>query len=87
MFRSNLLKMLQPALVNFRHQKRMKSTFYRGVHFLFKKNLLLTNSVTSGGFMALGDWVQQEIEIHAKLLPAFDWHRLSTYLIFYVNYY
>lgn len=35
--------------------------------------------------MALGDWVQQEIEIHAKILPALDWHRLSTYLIFYLT--
>ncbi|XP_039749304.1 mpv17-like protein 2 [Pararge aegeria] len=80
MFRLNILKMIQP-IVNLSHQRRMKSSFYRGVHFLFKKNLLLTNSVTSGGFMAIGDWVQQEVEIHAKLLPAFDWSRAARMLI------
>ncbi|XP_045764829.1 mpv17-like protein 2 [Maniola jurtina] len=80
MFRISILKKLQP-LVKVGHHKRTKSSFYRGVNFLFKKNLLLTNSITSGGFMAIGDWIQQEIEIHAKLLPAFDWPRVARMLI------
>ncbi|XP_023934977.1 mpv17-like protein 2 [Bicyclus anynana] len=80
MFRPNILKMLQPVF-KFKYQTRLKSTYNRGVHFLFKKNLLLTNSISSGAFMAIGDWVQQEFEIHAKLLPAFDWSRAVRMLI------
>lgn len=59
----------------------MKSSFHRGVHFLFKKNLLLTNSITSGGFMAMGDLIQQEIEVQSKILPTrYDWARAGIIL-------
>lgn len=57
----------------------MKSFFHRGVRFLFKRNLLLTNSITSGGFMAMGDLIQQEIEVQSKVLPSrYDWARAGT---------
>lgn len=59
----------------------MKSSFHRGVHFLLKKNLLLTNSITSGGFMAMGDLIQQEIEVQSKILPTrYDWARAGIIL-------
>lgn len=46
------------------------------MHFLFKKYLIVTNSLTSGGFMAAGDLMQQEIEYHSKILPTrYDWAR------------
>ncbi|XP_022120306.2 mpv17-like protein 2 [Pieris rapae] len=70
------------VITPFRSQHRAKSTFNRGVHFFFKKNLLLTNSITSGGFMVLGDLIQQEIEIHANLLPSrYDWSRTARMFI------
>ncbi|CAG4937978.1 mpv17-like protein 2 [Colias croceus] len=66
----------------FKVQSRGKSTFNRGVHFFFKKNLLFTNSITSGGFMVLGDLIQQEIEFHGNLLPSrYDWARTARMFI------
>lgn len=57
-------------------QSRHKSAFQKGMHYLFKENLLLTNSITSGGFMSIGDLVQQEYEYQSKLLPQrYDWAR------------
>ncbi|KAJ8731959.1 hypothetical protein PYW08_014689 [Mythimna loreyi] len=54
------------------------SIFHRGVIFFFKKNLLLTNSVTSGLCMAIGDLVQQECEYQTKVLPQrYDWGRTA----------
>ncbi|XP_013187761.2 mpv17-like protein 2 [Amyelois transitella] len=62
--------------------RRPLSTFRRGVNFFFKKNLLFTNSITSGGFMFLGDMIQQEIEYHAKIIPyRYDWARLGRMFI------
>lgn len=60
----------------FKFQMRKESMFHRGVTFFFKKNLFLTNSITSGVCMALGDLVQQEFEFQTKVLPArYDWGR------------
>lgn len=60
-------------------QRRTMSMFSRSVRFLFKKNLLLTNSVTSGGFMAIGDLIQQEVEYRSKKIPErYDWARAGT---------
>ncbi|KAI8429023.1 hypothetical protein MSG28_007599 [Choristoneura fumiferana] len=49
----------------------------RGIAFFFnKRNLLFTNSITSGSFMAIGDLIQQEIEYQNKLIPErYDWQR------------
>ncbi|XP_045446159.1 mpv17-like protein 2 isoform X2 [Melitaea cinxia] len=60
----------------------MRSTFHRGMHFLFKKNLLLTNSITSGGFLGIGDLIQQEIEFQSHILPErYDWARTARMFI------
>ncbi|CAK1604318.1 unnamed protein product [Parnassius mnemosyne] len=54
----------------------MRAFFRRGVYILFKKNLLLTNCISSGVFLGLGDLVQQEIEYQSKLLKErYDWTR------------
>lgn len=46
------------------------------MYILFKRNLLLTNSITSGAFMAMGDIIQQEIEYQSHVLPKrYDWAR------------
>lgn len=43
----------------------------------FGKYLLLTNTVSSGLLMGIGDLVQQEIEYRRKILPKrYDWGRL-----------
>ncbi|XP_004931938.1 mpv17-like protein 2 [Bombyx mori] len=77
MFALNLKKIKNVAIPLYRReQTRSKSLFNRGLHFLFKKNLLLTNSITSGGFMAIGDLFQQEFEFQSKLLKErYDWAR------------
>lgn len=56
------------------------SAFHRGVEFFFnKKNLLLTNSFTSGAFMAIGDLIQQEIEYESKAVNVrYDWPRAGN---------
>ncbi|KPJ09731.1 Mpv17-like protein 2 [Papilio machaon] len=60
----------------------MKSFFHRGINILFKKNLLLTNSITSGAFMGIGDIIQQEIEYQSKVLPRrYDWPRTARMFI------
>ncbi|XP_050343151.1 mpv17-like protein 2 [Nymphalis io] len=60
----------------------MRSTFNRGVYYLFKKNLLITNSVSSGGFMLIGDLILQEIEFQSKILPKrYDWSRAGRMLL------
>ncbi|KAL0892076.1 hypothetical protein ABMA27_015290 [Loxostege sticticalis] len=65
-----------------KNRGNMYSTFRRGVNFLFKKNLLITNSISSGGFMAIGDMVQQEFEFQSKvLLKRYDWARLGRMFI------
>ncbi|CAH0700024.1 unnamed protein product [Spodoptera exigua] len=59
-------------------QMRKESMFHRGVTFFFKKNLFLTNSLTSGVCMALGDLIQQEFEFQTKVLPErYDWGRIA----------
>lgn len=61
---------------------RMKSLFHRGVRFFFKKNLLFTNSITSGGCMAIGDLFQQEFDFQSKLIPErYDWARAGRMFI------
>ncbi|XP_026739772.1 PXMP2/4 family protein 4-like [Trichoplusia ni] len=71
-------KQTSPLKFQVRHQ----SIYHRGVSYLFKKNLLLTNSLTSGLCMAIGDLVQQEIEYQQKILPnRYDWGRAVRMLI------
>ncbi|XP_072940873.1 mpv17-like protein 2 [Epargyreus clarus] len=70
------------VIIPLRSQSRPKSSFYRGVNFFFKNNLLLINSVTSGGFMAIGDLVQQEIEYQSKISKhRYDWARVARMFI------
>lgn len=58
-------------------QNRQKCDHDTGIlYILFKKNLLLTNSLSSGVFMAIGDLVQQEYEYQKKIIPKrYDWAR------------
>lgn len=60
-------------------QKRTKTALSRTwFHFLFHENLLLTNSLTSGLFMAVGDLVIQEFEFRNGLIPGrYNWARAS----------
>ncbi|KOB68623.1 putative pmp22 peroxisomal membrane protein [Operophtera brumata] len=63
-----------------KYHSRNRSYFHRGVKFFFKKNLLFTNSITSGGCMALGDMIQQEFEYQSKHIEKrYDWARLGVY--------
>lgn len=58
----------------------MKSYFSRGVRILFKKYLLLTNSITSGLFMTIGDVVQQEFEYQTNVIHTrYDWDRAGIF--------
>ncbi|XP_053602470.1 mpv17-like protein 2 [Plodia interpunctella] len=66
----------------FHNHRRSISSLRRGVNYMFKKNLLFTNSITSGGCMSLGDLIQQEIEYEAKILPfRYDWARVARMFI------
>lgn len=60
------------------------SAFHRGVEFFFnKKNLLITNSFTSGAFMALGDLMQQEFEYESKTVNVrYDWPRAGNWNLY-----
>ncbi|XP_075971147.1 mpv17-like protein 2 [Anticarsia gemmatalis] len=65
-----------------KHFVRKTSTFHRGINFLFKRTLLFTNSITSGGCMVLGDIAQQEFEYRSHLLPyRYDWGRAARMFI------
>lgn len=56
----------------------LKKKFAVAVSNAFGKYLLVTNTVTCGGLMFLGDIFQQEIEYQRKLLPhRYDWGRLG----------
>ncbi|XP_032511521.1 mpv17-like protein 2 isoform X1 [Danaus plexippus] len=60
----------------------MKSYFSRGVRILFKKYLLLTNSITSGLFMTIGDVVQQEFEYQTNVIHTrYDWDRAARMFV------
>ncbi|XP_059059440.1 mpv17-like protein 2, partial [Achroia grisella] len=75
-FKSCLMIRQTSPLIRF--QGKSYSTFRRGVQFFFKKNLLFTNSITSGGFMAIGDLVQQEIEYRSSILTErYNWGRMA----------
>lgn len=63
--------------------KRNYSSISRGVQSFVKKNLLLTNSITSGAFMALGDFVEQEVEIRRGVTSAYDWTRTGMVIHMY----
>lgn len=39
------------------------------------RNLLLTNTITCGGMLCLGDWLQQSWEIYKGKKKARDWKR------------
>ncbi|XP_049866565.1 mpv17-like protein 2 [Pectinophora gossypiella] len=64
--------------------QRMKSMslYRRSINYFFKENLLLTNSLSSGGFMALGDMIQQEYEYRQNQIPKrYDWARMKRMFI------
>lgn len=63
--------------------KRNYSSISRGVQSFVKKNLLLTNSITSGAFMAVGDFVEQEVEIRRGVTSAYDWTRTGMVIHMY----
>lgn len=42
---------------------------------LFGKYLWLTNTVSSGGLLAVGDVIQQRIEYIRGINPSYDWRR------------
>ncbi|XP_066993584.2 mpv17-like protein 2 [Anabrus simplex] len=56
----------------------MKGTFRK----IFGKYLFLTNTLTCGGLMAVGDSIQQELEIHrgeheGSSAMRYDWNRIN----------
>lgn len=58
--------------------KRNYSSVRSGWDAVFGKYLLTTNIVSSGGLMAIGDIIQQEIEYQRNMLPKrYDYGRLS----------
>lgn len=63
--------------------KRNYSSISRSVQSFVKKNLLLTNSITSGAFMAVGDFVEQEVEIRRGVTSAYDWTRTGMVIHMY----
>lgn len=70
------------ALVAFRYYsskpKRNYSSLRSGWDAVFGKYLLTTNIVSSGGLMAIGDIIQQEIEYQRNMLAKrYDYGRLS----------
>ncbi|XP_063361595.1 mpv17-like protein 2 [Cydia amplana] len=75
------MRLLQ-ATSPIRSQHRSISAFNRGIAVLFNpKNLLLTNSLTSGIFMFLGDLAQQEFEYRSEhLKKRYDWARSARML-------
>lgn len=82
MFRLQCYKNVKKSIQSINSGNRKMSLFSRGINFFFKKNLLLTNSITSGGFMAIGDLVQQEMEYQSHILPQrYDWGRASKFII------
>lgn len=59
-------------------KRRNHSSLNNTWNSLFEKHLLLTNTVTCGGLMFLGDLIQQEIEYQDNKLPErYDYDRLS----------
>lgn len=57
--------------------KRNYSSLRSGWDAVFGKYLLTTNIVSSGGLMAIGDIIQQEIEYQRNMLPKrYDYGRL-----------
>ncbi|CAG9115871.1 unnamed protein product [Plutella xylostella] len=61
---------------------RKKSLYNRSLQYFFTKNLLITNSVSSGIFMLFGDLIQQEIEYRRGLLDRrYDWARSARMCI------
>lgn len=51
---------------------------------LFGKYLLLTNTISSGFLMSLGDVVSQEIEYRKNLVVRrYDWKRIGKYFYFF----
>ncbi|KAJ8929039.1 hypothetical protein NQ314_018308 [Rhamnusium bicolor] len=62
--------------------KSTKSPIRSGVTLAFGKYLLLTNTVSSGVLMFIGDISQQEIEYRQKKLPErYDYGRLTRMVI------
>lgn len=63
------------------HTKPTKSPIRSSVTLAFGKYLLLTNTVSSGVLMIIGDVCQQEIEYRQNKLPQrYDYGRLSMLL-------
>ncbi|XP_063216765.1 mpv17-like protein 2 [Bacillus rossius redtenbacheri] len=60
-----------------------KGPIRRTLNKVFGKYLLLTNTVTSGILMAVGDLVQQKIEMHRKFekKSVFDWNRTGRMFV------
>lgn len=80
MLRVRCLKIRQAIRIkSFTIQKRMKSALSGSwFQFLFHENLLMTNSLTSGFFMAIGDLVIQEVEFRNGVISErYDWARAS----------
>ncbi|XP_041976722.1 mpv17-like protein 2 [Aricia agestis] len=81
MFFSRFLKLVQP-LSKINNARRLQSSYNRSVNFFLRKNLLLTNCITSGLFMGLGDYIQQKIEAYPDTKKRdYDWYRTGRMLI------
>ncbi|XP_063379544.1 mpv17-like protein 2 [Cydia fagiglandana] len=76
------MRLLQATSPIRSHHRSIHSAFNRGIAVLFNpRNLLVTNSLTSGLFMFLGDLAQQEFEYRSKQLKKrYDWARSARML-------
>ncbi|KAJ2947071.1 hypothetical protein O0L34_g16417 [Tuta absoluta] len=77
MFSKHCLQVRQVAAFRKVHKSTGSSLYERSIHYFFKKNLLLTNILTSGGFMGIGDMIQQEYEYRTHQTHAYDWQRIK----------
>lgn len=61
---------------------RKKSAWAVGRDNAFGKYLILTNTISSGFLMAMGDLIQQQIEYvkNNQHVDSYDWRRNSKYL-------
>ncbi|XP_018562269.1 mpv17-like protein 2 [Anoplophora glabripennis] len=75
----NLLKIKFPTTVRYMSSSRCRPSPIRvGISLAFGKYLFVTNTISSGVLMLLGDCLQQEIEYqNKKLTKRYDYGRLN----------
>ncbi|KAI5645324.1 mpv17 / PMP22 family domain-containing protein [Phthorimaea operculella] len=85
MFSKHCLQVRQVAVLRKLHKSTANpkpSSFYtKSLNYFFKKNLVLTNTLTSGSFMAMGDMIHQEYEYRTHQTKGYDWQRIKRMFI------